>query len=146
MRKDINPYNDVCHTCAINKGSVGRPVSFCNYPTPLEPWDTLAIDLLKLPMTTECHQYLLMANDHFSHYSILILLKNKTAQTVATTLIDEVFCKFNTHKVLLSHNGAKFNNSILTEICNQFNIKNKKTKNKYSGISLNLQRYGWTPK
>ncbi len=49
MRKDIHSYVDKCHTCAVNKGSVGRPVKILSYPTPLEPWDTLAIDLLKLP-------------------------------------------------------------------------------------------------
>ncbi len=121
MGQDINAYIDVCYNCAFNKGSVGKPVSIFSYPIPLEPWDTLAIDLLKLPMATEGHQYLLVATDHFSCYSILIPLKNKTAQRVATAFIHEVFCKFNTPKV--SDNGAEFNNSILKEICNQFNIK-----------------------
>ncbi len=96
MRKDINAYIDVCDTCAINKGSVGKPVPNLSYHTPLEPWDTLAIDLLKLFMTTKGHQYLLVATDHFGSCSILIHLENKTAQTVATALTDEVFCKFNT--------------------------------------------------
>ncbi len=123
MRKGVNAYIDECHTCAINKGTVGKPVPILSYPTPLEPWDTSANGLLKFPMTNEGHQYFLVATDHFSHYSILIPLKNKTAHTVATALIDEVFCKFNTAKVLLSGNGAQFNNSILMEICNQFNIR-----------------------
>ncbi len=82
MRRDINVYIGMCHTCAINKGSAGKPVPVLSYPTPVEPWGTLGIDLLKLPMTTEGHQYVLVAIDHFSRYSILILLKNKTAQTV----------------------------------------------------------------
>ncbi len=78
MRKDIHSYVDKCHTCAVNKGSVGRPVKNLSYPTPLEPWDTLAIDLLKLPTSSEDHQYLLVAIDHFSRYSILVPLKDKT--------------------------------------------------------------------
>ncbi len=79
MRKDTNAYTDVCHACAINKGSVSKPVPILSYLTPLQPWDTLAIDLLKLHMTTEGHQYLSVATDHFSRYSLLIPLKNKPA-------------------------------------------------------------------
>ncbi len=68
MRKDINAYIDVCHTCAINKRSFGKSVPILSYATPLELWDTLAIDLLRLPMATEDHQYLLVAIDHFSRF------------------------------------------------------------------------------
>ncbi len=123
MRKDIHSYIDKCHTCAVNKGSLEKPVKILSYPTPLEPWDTLATDLLKLPTSSEGHQYLLVTIDHFSRYSILVPLKDKTATTVATALIDNVFCPFNTPKTLLSDNGPEFNNSILSEICKQFDIK-----------------------
>ncbi len=98
MRKDINSYKDKCHTCAVNKGSVGKPVKILSYPTPLEPWDTLATDLLKLPTSSEGHQYFLVAVDHFSRHSILVPLKGKTATTLATAIIDNVFCPFNKPK------------------------------------------------
>ncbi len=123
MKKDIHSCIDKCHTRAVNKGSVGKPVKILSYPTPLEPWDTLAIDLLKLPPSSEGHQYLLVAIDHFSRYSILVPLKDKTATTVATALIDNVFCPFNTPKTLLSDNGTEFNNGIFSVICKQFDIK-----------------------
>ncbi len=122
MRKDIHSYIDKCHNCAVNKGSVGKPVKILSYPTPLGSCDTLAIDLLKLPTSSESHQYLLVAIDHFSRYSILVPLKDKTATTVATALIDNVFCPFNTPKILLSDNGTEFNNAILSEICKQFDV------------------------
>ncbi len=119
MRKDIHSYVDKCHTFAVNKGSVGRPVKILSYPTPLKPWDTL----VKLPTSSEDHQYLLVAIDHFSRYSILVPLKDKTATTVATALINNIFCPFNTPKTLMSDNGTEFSNSILSEICKQFDIK-----------------------
>ncbi len=91
MRKDTNDYIDRCHTCAINKGNVGKPVPILSCPTSLEPRDALVIDMLKLPMTSEGHQYLLAAIDNFSGFSNQVLLKNKTAETVATALTDEAF-------------------------------------------------------
>ncbi len=127
MRKDIHSYVK-CHTCAVNEGSVGKPVKILSYPTPLEPWDTLAIDLLKFPTSNEAQQYLLVAIDHFSRYSILVPLKDKTATTVATALIDNIFCPFNTPKTLLSDNGTEFNNSLLSEICKQFDIVERQNR------------------
>ncbi len=76
MRKDIHSYIDKCHTCAVDKGSVGKPVKILSYPTPSEPSDTLAVDLMKRPTSSEGHQYLLVAIDHFSRYSILVPLKD----------------------------------------------------------------------
>ncbi len=137
MRKDFHSYIDKCHTYAVNKASVVKPVKILSYPTPLEPWDTLAIDPLKLLTSSEGHQYLFVAIYHFSCYSILVPLKDKTATTVATALIDNVFCPFKTPKTLLSDNGTEFNNAILSEICKQFDIK-KSNKVAYHPASNGL--------
>ncbi len=91
-------------------------------PTSTEPWHTLAVDLLKLPTTEEGHTYLLVAINHFSRFSILVPLKDKQATTVARTLIDEVFCKFNTPRTLQSNNGSEFNNHVLDAICKEYVI------------------------
>ncbi len=119
---DILKYIENCATCAENNGSVSRPVPIQSYPIPNEPWETVAIDLLTLAMTTEGHKYLLVAIDHFSRFSILVLLKDKQAKSVARALIDELFCKYNTPKVLLSDNGTEFNNQMLSSICDEYSI------------------------
>ncbi len=96
MKIDIIKYIEACQSCAENHGSVKKTVPMQSYRIPTEPWHTLAVDLLKLPTTEEGHTYLLVAIDHFSRFSFLVPLKDKQATTVARTLIDEVFCKFNT--------------------------------------------------
>ena len=122
MRVDINNHIDICQSCAETKGSVGKNVPILTYPTPTEPWETLAIDLLKLPLTENGYQYLLVCIDHFSRFSVLIPLKDKTAKSVATALIDNIFSYFNTPSTLLSDNGSEFNNAILNEICKQYSV------------------------
>ncbi len=114
MRLDIIQYIENCTTCAENFGSVSRPVPVQSYPIPSEPWDTVAIDLLTLPLTTDGHMHLLVAIDHFSRFSVLVPLKDKQAKSVARALIDEVFCKYNTPKVLLSrrHMCGIFNQEV----------------------------------
>ncbi len=73
---DIIAYIVKCRSCAENYGSVCRPVPIRSYPNPTAPWDTVAIDLLKLPMTAEGHTYLLVTIDHFSRFCVLSPIKN----------------------------------------------------------------------
>ncbi len=80
MRMDIIKYIENCTTCAENLGSVSRPVPIQSYPIPNEPWETIVVDLLTLPMTTKGHRYLLVAINHFSRFSILVPLKKKTSK------------------------------------------------------------------
>ncbi len=122
MRIDIIKYIENCTTCAENLGSVSRPVPIQSYPIPNDPWETVAIDLLNLPMTTEGPRYLLVAIDHFSRFSILVPLKDRQAKSVVRALIDELYCKYNTPKVLLSDNGTEFNNQMLSSICTEYSI------------------------
>ncbi len=93
MRLDIIKYIDACTTCAENYGSVSRPGPIQSYSIPNDPWDTVAIDLLTLPLTTDGHKYLLVAIDHFSRFSILVPLKDKQATSVARALILRFSCR-----------------------------------------------------
>ncbi len=94
MRLDIIKDIVSFQSSAENHGYVARPVPIQSYSIPTEPWDTIVIDLLTLPLTTEGHKYLLVAIDHISRFSIIIPLKDKQATSVTRALIDDVFCKF----------------------------------------------------
>lgn len=43
-----------------------------SYLVPKKPWEAGVVYILKLPVTMECHQYLLVAIDHLSGFSILV--------------------------------------------------------------------------
>ena len=123
MRKDIENHIHRCEECAKNKGTTGKPAPILEYPTPNMPWDTVAIDILQLPRSSQGSPYVLVAVDHFSRFVVLAPLKTKSAVEVAHALITHVICPFTTPKVLLSDNGTEFRNQVLEEICRQYNIK-----------------------
>ena len=123
MRKDITTHCLLCPSCAEHRPSRHYESPSLAYPIPHAPWDSLSVDVLKLPMTENGFQYLLVCIDSFSRYSILVPLKDKSARSVARALIDEVICRYASPKVLLSDNGAEFNNAIITAVCESFNIK-----------------------
>ena len=64
-----------------------------------------------------------MCVDSFSRFTILVPLKDKSAQSVAQAIINEIICKHASPCVLLSDNGTEFNNAILKEICDVFQIR-----------------------
>ena len=93
------------------------------YPIPHVPWDSLSVDILKLPLMENGFHYLLVCIDSFSRFSILVPLKDKSARSFARALIDEVICQYASPKVLLSNNGTEFNNAMLNAVCESFQIK-----------------------
>lgn len=123
MNRDIARYIRNCKGCAKNKGKVNVKEEIENYPVPGEPWDTVAVDLLKLPLSVNGYQYVIVFCDHFSHFCVLVPSKDKGAKAVADAFINDIICKFTTPKVLLSDNGREFNNAILKEVCHRFKVK-----------------------
>ncbi len=49
-------------------------------------------------------------------------MRNKKAETIATSLFERVICPFTTRKTIITDNSPEFNNVILVEICRLFNI------------------------
>ena len=123
MKKDIDTHVDKCIPCARFKGHTMGRVPMREYPIPNKPFDTVAIDLLKLPRTEKGSEYLFVAKCHFSRFVVLVPLADKTANSVARTVVDHIICQFTTPKVLLSDNGAEFNNQVLEAICRCYGIK-----------------------
>ena len=123
MRKDITRHCLLCAACAEHGPSLHHESPNLAYPIVYAPWDSLSIETLKLPLTENGFHYLLVCIDSFSRFSILVPLKDKSACSVARTLIDEVICRYASPKLLLSDNGTEFNNAILKAVCESFQIK-----------------------
>ena len=123
MKRDIDQYIDDCVTCAKYKGFVNKPAPILTYPPPTRPWQVVSIDLLQLMPSYKGSKYLLVCVDHFSRFTVLCALKDKTADAVAHALITKLFIVHSTPEVLLSDNGSEFRNELLKEICAQYDIK-----------------------
>ena len=123
LRRDVRQYVGKCVSCARHKSYGSYPVPMREYPVPERPWDSVAIDLLKLPRATSGMQYLLVCVDQFSRYTVLAPLHDKSAASVAQALVTHVINPFTTPKTILSDNGAEFRNNLLAELCSLFHIQ-----------------------
>ncbi len=110
------------------------------YPTLDSPFDTVAIDLLQLPSSSQGFSYVLVCVNHFSRFVILAPLLNKSVPMIAHALVIHFFCRCTTLFVLLSDNELEFKNEILKNICNQCNIKQIFTTAHYPASNGRVER------
>ena len=119
MRVDIDAYVDKCVKCTQHNGNVPKPAPILEYPSPEQPWDVVAMDLLQLPPSHQGSKYLLVCIDHFFRYVVLAPVKKNTASAIARALIVYLICPYST----LSDNDKEFRNALLEEICKLFSIE-----------------------
>ncbi len=64
------------------------------YPLPARPYDVIDIEVLQLPRSHEGSSYVLVCVDHFSRFTVLAPLPNKSATTLAHALVSHLICPF----------------------------------------------------
>ncbi len=121
LRLDIEKHTGQCLSCAETKGTT-RNAPILEYPLPPRPFDVIGIDL-QLPRSHQGSSYVLVCVDHFSRFTVLAPLPNKSATTVPYALVSHLICPYTTPRLLLSDTDTEFKNQILQDICNQFTIK-----------------------
>ncbi len=82
MRIDIINHVAQCLSCAQTNGST-TTAPILEYAMPDGLFDTVAIDLLKLPRSHQSSTYVLVCLDHFSRFVVPAPLPNKSATSVA---------------------------------------------------------------
>ncbi len=94
-----------CLSCAETKETtVTAPI--IEYPLPAGPFDVIGIHLLQLPRNHQGSSYVLVCVKHLSRFTVLAPLPNKSAMTVAQSLVSQLICPYTNPSVLLSDNGT----------------------------------------
>ncbi len=122
MRLDIEKQIAQCFSCAETNGTTTTAPTL-EYPLPIRPFEFVSIDLLQLTRSVQGSIYVLVCDDHFSLFTVLAPLSNKSATTVAHAIVSHLMCQYMTPRVLLSDNGTEFKNQVFREICNEFHIQ-----------------------
>ena len=116
LPKEVQTYVKSCHTCLSSNAS--RP-GFNPYVSQHadNAFDHVQIDLLSLPPTTSGNVCVLTMVDVCTRYVILRPLKDKTAVSVAKSLL-EIFCNYGFPKIIQSDNGPEFRNEVVKALAN----------------------------
>ena len=79
-------------------------------------WDTLSVGIVGPLPTDRRMEYIITFVDCYSKNTILIPLKDHTAQTVSNTLLDRVMPFFGVPRMILSDQGWKFTGRVWEEL------------------------------
>ena len=130
MPKDIKEYCSSCVPCAAAQPKPSRPhapLTVASQPT--EPWQEIAM-YLKGPFGTKPtprgNRYGLVTIDLLTRAAELVLIPNKTAETVANALVKEVFCRQGIPESFLTDRGCEFDNQGLATLAEELGIDKKR--------------------
>ena len=96
------------------------------------PKEFIALYIAYMPVDTEEYRYLLIIGDIFSKYVEAIPLKDQTAPTIVRKVYENWLCRHGYPKYLLTDCGSSVDGQVMDNICEQFEIKRKKTSRYHS--------------
>lgn len=127
-RKTVVTWCKNCLVCASRKGPVKRvhgPMQRYGAGAPME---RVAVDVLgPLPVTDRGMRYLLVVMDYFTKWPEALPIENQEATTIATALVNNVFCRLGAPLELHSDMGKNFESTVMAEVCKIFGIKKTRT-------------------
>ena len=126
MSRDVAHYCKYCVTCQTTK-------ALPNHPAPLRPviasrpWELIAVDILKVPVSAQGNQYILVVQDYFSKWPFAQAIPDQKAETIVRVLKDQVFTIVGPPCKLHSDQGRNFESHLLSDLCKAFNVKKSHT-------------------
>ena len=124
--KDVHNYCTHCVTCQRTKAVSTQPAPL--HPVVASrPWELVAVDILKVPMSRQGNQYMLVVQDYFSKWPFAIPLSDQTAGKIARALKDQVFTLVGPPQRLHSDQGKNFESQILSVLCKAFGVAKSRT-------------------
>ena len=125
MTRDVEQYCQECHTCQKAKPPMPQRAPLVNVPIG-RPWQMVAVDILKVPLSSNNNQYLLVAQDYFTKWPIAIPLPDQTADRISRELV-KVFSTYGQPEMIHSDQGRNFESTILAQVLKAFNISKTRT-------------------
>ncbi|KRX22547.1 Retrovirus-related Pol polyprotein from transposon, partial [Trichinella nelsoni] len=123
QREDVEDWCRACQTCAAR----AIPTRKLQAPMQLQPvshpFQRVAMDLVgPLEETQSGNRYILVVCDYFSKWPEAFPLPNAEARTVATALVNGVFCRYGAPETLHSDQGRNFESELVKEVCQLFGV------------------------
>ena len=91
------------------------------------PWELVAVDVLKVPMSHQGSQYILIVQDYFSKWPLAMRMLDQKPDTIVRILKDHVFTLVGPPQRLRLDQGRNFESQILSELCKAFGVTKSRT-------------------
>ena len=117
LKADVHRHCRSCLVCTSRKESRR---TFKPLLQPIQvggPFHRLAVDILKLPLTSNGNRYVAVFMDYLTKLPEAFAIPDQKAETIATLFIKHIVCRHGIPEELLTDRGANFLSSLIQEIC-----------------------------
>ena len=115
MRSDIGQWSRSCIVCATH--NPGRAVRTPLTPIPVSgPFQRVGVDVVQLPKTKDGNQYAVVFMDYLTKWPEVFAVKDQTAATIATLLVEQVISRHGVPAEVLSDRGKAFLSELFKEV------------------------------
>ena len=126
--KDIEEWCKSCLVCQERKNPPSKNISpLTNIDTGTGPFEQIALDILKLPVTERGNEYILLIEDYFSKWIEAFPLKRTIAPSVAQCLLNGWISRFGCPCTILSDQGSEFESKLFKCLNDMLGIKKLRT-------------------
>ena len=125
MAKDVDCHCCECLECQKSKLPLPSKAPMYNMPVG-QPWQMIAVDVLKVSPSTCNNRYLLVIQDYFTKWATAIPKADQTATCMKTELT-KLFSVMGLPQVAHSNQGANFESTILNQALQAYSIKESRT-------------------
>ena len=140
----VKRYTEACHTCLKMKPKYmkNQPV-YGRIHVDYTPMQDLSIDIKTMPQAFGGYHLLLVITCDQTNFTITVLLRDQTAQTVAEALIYRVIYLFGPPRQIICDEATEFSSVIIQAILCMLNCR-LKVINPYNHGSSKCKRQIWT--
>ena len=125
---DVARFVQSCAVCQRAKAPLPNPAPLQSMPVPIGPNHRVHIDLMGPLRTSENgNKYVMVMTDAFTKWVELAAITDKTAKTIGRIFFEGWICRFSAPLTIVTDQGKEFNNAILKEICQLWQIDKKRT-------------------
>ena len=114
FREDIKNYINSCHICNLIKSHRLKVPPARVWPICKDKWERVHIDLIGPLPRSEIFKYIFVITDAFTRFTWIHPMEDKSAISVAKA-ITKFMGTFSAPEIIISDNGAEFNNRMITE-------------------------------
>ena len=112
-----------CKQCQIAKGPYVDPDPSQGSIIANNPMGLLCIDFMKVDLSKDGKENVLVMMDAFSKFSVTVVTPNQEAKTVAKALVDKWFYTYGIPSPTHSNQGKSFDNKIIKQLCKIYSVK-----------------------
>ena len=141
MYKDVVQFVSSCSICKARKlKKVSYPMQ--DMLIPEYPFQIIGIDTCgPFPETASGNKYIVTIVDHFSSWPEAYPVQNKTAETVASLLLEHFIPTHSCPQTMLSDRGTEFVNKVISLLLNKMKISHIKTSSYHPQTNGKTERF-----